>query len=42
MIDAIPELIKLGAENIVFDVENSFFKKEYENNNINFVNAKKN
>lgn len=41
MIDLIPELSKLGVENIVFGVKNSLLQKECGNNNINFVIAKK-
>jgi hypothetical protein len=37
----IPELIKLDFENIIIGVENSLLHKDYENNYINFVNAKK-
>ncbi|MDR6846084.1 glycosyltransferase family 4 protein [Flavobacterium granuli] len=41
MIDLIPQLSRLGAENIVFGVENSFLEEECKNNRINFVRAKK-
>jgi glycosyltransferase involved in cell wall biosynthesis len=42
MIDLIPELTKLGAENIVFGIENSMLQEECESKKIPFVQAKKN
>lgn len=42
MIDLIPELTKLGVENIVLGVENSQLQKECEIKNISFIEAKKN
>jgi glycosyltransferase involved in cell wall biosynthesis len=41
MVDLIPELTKLGVENIVFGVNKSSLHKECENNSINFIAAKK-
>lgn len=41
MIDLIPELSKLGVENIVFGLENSSLHKECSLQNINFIIAKK-
>lgn len=41
MIDLIPELTKLGVENIVFGVENSQLQKECVSKHISFVSAKK-
>lgn len=42
MIDLIPELTNLGVENFVFGVGNSLLHHECENNNIHFINSKKN
>jgi glycosyltransferase involved in cell wall biosynthesis len=42
MVDLIPELSKLGVENIVFGVENSLLEEECKKNNINFIVAKNN
>ncbi len=41
LVDLIPELSKLGVENIVFGVSNSLLQKECESKAIPFVNAKK-
>jgi hypothetical protein len=41
MVDLIPELTKLGLENIIFGVENSLLHKECESKNIPFIKAKK-
>lgn len=41
MIDLIPELTKLGVDNIVFGVENSLLQKECESKDISFLIAQK-